>query len=94
VFLDNPFPKQVVKVPGPVKCIDVSMSRTRIAVVEEAGRLHVFDRVGTLLYQEPNAQSAAWNAYCEDVIAFSDGNVLSIKAAEFPAHSHNITVGI
>lgn len=93
LFLDNPFPKQVVKVPAAVTCLDVSMSRTRLAVVDEADRLHVFDRTGTLLYQEPNARSAAWNAYCEDIIAFSDGDVLSIKAADFPAHRHNLAVG-
>lgn len=73
-------------------CIDVSMSRTRLAVVDETDRLHVFDRTGTLLYQEPNARSAAWNAYCEEIIAFSDGDVLSIKAADFQAHRHNLSV--
>ena len=39
-----------------------------------------------LVYQEPNANSVAWNTQFEDMLCYSGTNTLCIKASDFPAH--------
>ncbi|KAL0279839.1 UNVERIFIED_CONTAM: hypothetical protein PYX00_001315 [Menopon gallinae] len=92
IFMDNAFPIHLVKVPSCVKCLDLSMSRMKLAVVDESNHVHVYDLESKeLLYTEPNANSATWNAYFEDLLCFSAGDVLSIKASNFPVHNQKIT---
>ena len=43
-----------------------------------------------LLYQEPNANSVAWNTQFEEMLCFSGSNTLSIKASDFPAHQQKM----
>lgn len=93
IFVDNPFPIELVKVPSAVKCLDLSMSRMKLSVVDETNQVHVYDLENKeLLYQEPNANSAAWNSYFEDILCFSANDVLSIKASNFPVHHQKLTV--
>ena len=69
------------------------MSRMKLAVVDETNQVHVYDLENKeLLYQEPNANSAAWNSYFEDILCFSANDVLSIKASNFPVHHQKLTV--
>lgn len=44
-----------------------------------------------MLYQEPNANSVAWNTQCEDMLCYSGSNTLSIKASTFPPHQQKMT---
>ncbi|KAK6627629.1 hypothetical protein RUM44_010107 [Polyplax serrata] len=92
IFVNNAFPIDLVKVPHPVKCLDLSKSRMKLAVVEDTNQLHVYDLESKeLLYQEPNATSAAWNYYFEDILCFSCNDVLSIKASNFPLHHQKLS---
>lgn len=92
IFVDNAFPIELVKVPSAVKCLDLSMSRMKLAVVDETNQVHVYDLENKeLLYQEPNANSAAWNSYFEDILCFSANDVLCIKASNFPVHHQKLT---
>ncbi|ETN80766.1 hypothetical protein NECAME_08940 [Necator americanus] len=43
LFVDNPFPVHVLKLNGPIKCIDMSVTRKYIAVVDDSGLCAVFD---------------------------------------------------
>jgi intraflagellar transport protein 122 len=43
-----------------------------------------------LVYQEPNANSVAWNTQFEDMLCYSGTNVLCIKAGDFPAHQQKV----
>jgi hypothetical protein len=43
-----------------------------------------------LVYQEPNANSVAWNTQFEDMLCFSGTNTLCIKASDFPAHQQKV----
>jgi hypothetical protein len=43
VFLDNPFVLPMVQHGGAVRCLDLSADRRRLAVVDEASRLCVYD---------------------------------------------------
>lgn len=40
--------------------------------------------------QEPNANSVAWNTQCEDMLCFSGGGCLNIKASTFPVHQQKL----
>ena len=43
-----------------------------------------------LMYQEPNANSVAWNTQFEDMLCYSGTNTLGIKASDFPAHQQKV----
>ena len=61
-------------------------------MVDEHSTCQVFDLITKqLLFQEPNANSVAWNSQCEEMLCYSGGNVLSIKASDFPAHQQKMT---
>lgn len=42
------------------------------------------------MYQEPNANSVAWNTQFEDMLCYSGTNTLGIKASDFPAHQQKV----
>ena len=43
-----------------------------------------------LEFQEPNANSVAWNSECEDMLCYSGNGTLSIKAGNFPPHQQKM----
>uniref|UniRef100_A0A8C9LAC0 Intraflagellar transport protein 122 homolog n=1 Tax=Pavo cristatus TaxID=9049 RepID=A0A8C9LAC0_PAVCR len=43
-----------------------------------------------MLWTEPNANSVAWNTQCEDMLCFSGGGYLNIKAGNFPVHQQKL----
>lgn len=42
------------------------------------------------VFQEPNANSVAWNTQFEEMLCFSGNNTLSIKASNFPSHQQKM----
>jgi intraflagellar transport protein 122 len=74
-----------------VRCLDISLSRTKLAVVDENYSCLVYDlKTKELLFQEPNANSVAWNTHNENMLCFSGNNILSIKASNFPVHQQKM----
>lgn len=52
IFLDNSLPMLITTVLSSVRCLDLNSTRTKLAVVDDAGRLVVRDLINdTLLYQ-------------------------------------------
>ncbi|XP_040048107.2 intraflagellar transport protein 122 homolog isoform X1 [Gasterosteus aculeatus] len=91
IFVDNPFPITLLKLSTSVRCLDMSASRSKLAVVDEHNTLLVYDIVSKeLLFQEPNANSVAWNTQCEDMLCFSGNGYLNIKASNFPVHQQKM----
>ncbi|KAJ3332247.1 hypothetical protein HDU76_000838 [Blyttiomyces sp. JEL0837] len=91
IFIDNPFPIPLIKQQTSVRCLDLSMSRTKLAVVDEHNMCLVYDlRTKELLFQEPNANSVAWNTELEDMLCYSGNGILNIKAGNFPAHQQKM----
>lgn len=43
IFLDNPFPIGLTKIGSAVRCLDLSASRTKLAVVDEQNTCFVYD---------------------------------------------------
>ncbi|XP_069142693.1 intraflagellar transport protein 122 homolog isoform X2 [Argopecten irradians] len=91
IFVDNPFPIMLLKQATSVRCLDVSASRTKLAVVDEHSTCLVYDiNTKELLFQEPNANSVAWNTHYEDMLCFSGNGLLNIKASNFPVHQQKL----
>ena len=91
IFLDNGFPVVLLTINSAIRCLDLSSSRTRLAVVDEHSTLQVYDiNTKKLEFQEPNANSVAWNSECEDMLCYSGNNTLSIKAGNFPPHQQKL----
>ena len=80
IFVNHRFPHVIAKHDKPVKVIGVSMMRTKLAVVDSERRCCVYDAIGSnLLYIEENVDAFAWNELCDDLIALSDGEKVSVK---------------
>ncbi|XP_067012221.1 intraflagellar transport protein 122 homolog [Anabrus simplex] len=91
IYLDNPFPVALLKLTSGIRCLDLSASRRRIAVVDENNTLFVYDVISKdKLYEEQNANSVAWNSHCEEMLCFSGNNTLCIKASNFPVHQQKL----
>jgi intraflagellar transport protein 122 len=87
IFLDNPFPIQILKLNVSARCVDLSASRRKLAVSDEHGTCLVYSvQTKELLYQEPNAMSVAWNTELDDMLCFNGNGLLNIKAGNFPVH--------
>uniref|UniRef100_A0A158P9M3 Intraflagellar transport protein 122 homolog n=1 Tax=Angiostrongylus cantonensis TaxID=6313 RepID=A0A158P9M3_ANGCA len=67
LFVDNPFPVQVLKLNGPIKCIDISASRL-----------------------ESSCNSVAFNTDNEEIICYSGGSKLTIRARGYPGHQQRM----
>uniref|UniRef100_A0A8C1QIK4 Intraflagellar transport protein 122 homolog n=1 Tax=Cyprinus carpio TaxID=7962 RepID=A0A8C1QIK4_CYPCA len=91
IFVDNPFAITLLKQNTSVRCLDMSTSRSKLAVVDEHNTCLVYDiNTKELLFQEPNANSVAWNTQCEDMLCFSGSGYLNIKASNFPVHQQKL----
>ncbi|GJQ71136.1 hypothetical protein Trydic_g1040 [Trypoxylus dichotomus] len=97
VHLDNSFPLLKITVNSPVRCLDLSQRKRKIAVVDENGLCQVFSTINReLLFQEPDINSVAWNTQYEDMLSFSGNDMLAIKVIDFPSHQqklHGFVVG-
>jgi intraflagellar transport protein 122 len=95
IFLGNPFPINLCKINGVIRCVDLNMSQTKLAAVDESNVLLVYDlkRSGNLLYQEPNTTSVAWNIYFEDMLCYISKSLLYIKASNYPPQQHKLING-
>ncbi|NXG25521.1 IF122 protein, partial [Grallaria varia] len=91
IFVDNALAIVLLKQSTAVHCLDMSASRNKLAVVDENDTCLVYDiHTKELLFQEPNANSVAWNTQCEDMLCFSGGGYLNIKASNFPVHQQKL----
>jgi len=91
IFVDNSFPVTLIKQATAVRCLDLSCRRKKLAVVDETSNLLVYDLdTQQLMYQEPNANSVAWNTEMEDMLAYSGSNMLCIKTGTFPPHMQKL----
>ncbi|CAC5401558.1 IFT122 [Mytilus coruscus] len=91
IFVDNAFPIMLLKQSTSVRCLDMSATRTKLAVVDEHNTCLVYDlNTKDLLFQEPNANSVAWNTHYEDMLCFSGNGLLNIKASNFPVHQQKL----
>ncbi|KAL3982366.1 WD domain G-beta repeat family protein [Acanthocheilonema viteae] len=91
IFVDNPFITEVLRLKSAVRCLDISHLREKLAIVDETGVCTTFDiKTKQLLFQEPSCNSVAWNADHENLLCYSGGGVLCIKANNFSSHQQRM----
>lgn len=60
IFINNPFPIQVVQISSPVRCLDLNPARNRLAVVDDKGTCSVYNvKTKELLYQVNEANACS-----------------------------------
>ena len=85
VFINNPFPILLIRQNCSVRCLDLSMTRRKLAVVDNKNNCLVYDlKTSELLFKETNANSVSFNTEMEDMLCFSGNNMLSIKTGDYP----------
>ncbi|KAF5843203.1 intraflagellar transport protein [Dunaliella salina] len=91
IFVDNPFPIPLIKHTASVRCLDLSASRNKLAVVDENANVLVFNLITKeKMFEEKNANSVAWNTEFEDMFCYSGNGMLSIKTSTFPLHQQKL----
>jgi len=89
LFIDNPFPIQLLKHSVSIRCLDLSLNRDKLALVDEKSNIMVYHlKERRFIFQDSNANSVAWNSAYDDMLCYSGSNVLSIKTSDFPVHQH------
>lgn len=96
IFLDNSLPILVTTVLSSVRCLDLNATRTKLAVVDDAGRLVVRDLISdTMLYQDSNVNSVAWNTHLESMLCYSHTTGgLSVRVGSLPPRSPQSMLGV
>lgn len=85
VFIDNPFPVPLLQVKDSVRCLDTSVSKRMVAVVDASTKLTVFDTAtGEVAWTADGALAVAFNSQMEESCAYSTRNELALKVGEFP----------
>ncbi|KAI6231946.1 hypothetical protein M3Y95_00435200 [Aphelenchoides besseyi] len=91
IFVDNPFPVEVIRLKSAIRCLDVSLSKRKLATVDENNVCMIFDTITKdLISQEPNVSSVAFNLENEELICFSGQSNLSVKARSFVPYQQHI----
>ena len=91
VHVDNPFPIELIVQATGVKCLDVSLDRKRLAVVDSEGELQVYDlSTKDVVFRASGAQSVAFNETFEDMLCFSADGQLNIRTGDQPVHQHKV----
>lgn len=91
IFIDNPFPIQLIKHQTSIRCLDLSATRAKLAIVDENTSVLVYDvKSKELLFQDTNANSVAWNTEMEDMYCYSGNGMLNIKTGKFPKHAQKL----
>ncbi|TPX51612.1 hypothetical protein SeLEV6574_g00176 [Synchytrium endobioticum] len=91
IYIDNPFQIPVVNIGSSVRCLDISMNRSKVAVVDEQNTVFVYDiKTHDLLYQLPNGTSVAWNTDMEDMLCYNGDGIVNIKSGSFPPHQQQM----
>ena len=60
IFIDNPFPIKLIQQETSIRCLDMSASKKKLAVVNEKNECLVYDLITKkLMYKQTNVQSVA-----------------------------------
>lgn len=93
IFVDNPFPLEILRIRTEIRCFDVSLSKRKLGVVDYNNVLMIFDTITKeLLFQEPNVTSVCFNAENEDLVCYSGDNWLYVRAKNFSPYQQYINV--
>ncbi|RNC30861.1 putative WD40 protein, partial [Trypanosoma cruzi] len=93
IFVDNPFPTTLVKINNPIRCLDLSCMRGKLAVVDDTELLQVFDlrKKNEVLFTATGVLAVAWNTEYEDMISYTTSlKTLNIKTGSLPPYQQKM----
>ncbi|KAG0630495.1 hypothetical protein M758_1G182500 [Ceratodon purpureus] len=91
VWINSNFPIRLYKHTTGIRCLDLSSRRVRLAIVDEAANVVVYDiETKEISFEEKSASSVAWNTNMEDMLCYSGSGMLNIKTADFPVHRQKL----
>lgn len=91
VHVDNPFAIELIKHTSGVRCLDLSLDRKKLAVVDVDSQLVVYDlHTKDITFRASGAQSVAFNETFEEMLCFSADGQLNIRTGEQPVHQHKV----
>ncbi|KAF7635241.1 hypothetical protein Mgra_00005356 [Meloidogyne graminicola] len=91
IFVDNPFLVEVVRLKSMIRCVDISLSKRKLATVDEEGICVIYDtEKKEIINQEPNMASVAFNSLNEDLVCYSGHGVLNIKSHWFTPYQQRL----
>lgn len=91
VFVDNSFPIILLKHIFPVKCVDISLYKQKVALVDEKSNLIVFDlKTQEAVFKDTDVITVAYNSEIEDLLSYSGNGKISIKTENFPPAVQNL----
>ncbi|XP_037937685.1 intraflagellar transport protein 122 homolog [Teleopsis dalmanni] len=96
IFLDNSLPLMITSAMSSLRCLDINANRTKIAVVDDAGRLIVRDILSdTLLYQDNGVNSVTWNTYMDSMLCYTHTTGgLSVRVGNLPPRAPQNMLGV
>lgn len=79
------------KLQVPIKRLNASMTKRKIAIVDENKNLSVIDvTTKEVLFSEMGVDGVAFNCDFEDLVAYSGNGLLFVKCAAFPPLNQKI----
>ncbi|XP_017129587.1 intraflagellar transport protein 122 homolog [Drosophila elegans] len=100
IFLNNSLPLLITTAVSAVRCLDINSKRSKIAVVDDVGRLVVRDIVNdTILYQDTGVNSVTWNTHLDSMLCYTHTTGgLSVRVGNLPPRApqnmHGVVVGL
>lgn len=90
IFVNNPFPVTVLQLNSPVRCLDLSIRRKKLALVDDQGTCSIYDVKTRNLVQKVSsdrtANSVTWNSQLEEMLAFSGSGSVCVQAEDFTVY--------
>ncbi|GMI36406.1 hypothetical protein TrRE_jg11942 [Triparma retinervis] len=91
VYVDNAFPIELIKQSASIRCLDISVDRKQLAVVDSENRILVYDlNTKEIVFQESNANSVAFNTELGGMLSYSGSGTLAIKTGDFPVNNQKL----
>eukprot|EP00796_Vickermania_ingenoplastis_P004923 gene4924-3535_t len=87
LFVDNPFPIQILKIATAVHSMHLNCMRTKLSVVDEANNLTVYDltKKNAVMFTEPDVNAALFDSNNENIIAYSTTKgTINVKTEQLP----------
>ena len=87
LFVNSPFPVQLLTHHSSVRCVDLNVDQNKLAVVDESNTCSIYQTASCeLLSQDPDATSVAWNSHHPDLLCYSGMGWVYIKTGSFPCN--------
>ncbi|CAB3406016.1 unnamed protein product [Caenorhabditis bovis] len=91
IFVDNPFPIEILRLSSAIRSVDLNCSRTLAACVDDNQVCSVYDlKTKECQFQEPNCNSVAFNTLNENVFCYTTNATLTVRALHYPGHTQKM----